>query len=74
MLSSIRYYEAKKLTDGVSNLVLDAYPRYSIFGFVAEAHVAGKIAYFVMIEKGQSWKRVRVMDENIDTYEEYQNR
>ena len=74
LLSSVRYFEAKKLADWVTNLVLDAYPRYSIFGFVAEAHVAGKIAYFVMIEKGNSWKRVRVIDENVDTYEEYQNR
>ncbi|MBA4166150.1 MAG: hypothetical protein H0X41_01145 [Chitinophagaceae bacterium] len=70
-LYTIRYFEGSKLPRDIRNIVNDGYPRFSIFGFVSEVNVRGKTAYFVMIENQDSWKRVRVMDEGVDTFEEY---
>jgi hypothetical protein len=70
-LYTIRYFEESRLQQDVRNMVKDSYPRYSVFGFVAEVSVPGKTAYLVMIEDQHSWKRVRVVDGSVDTYEEY---
>jgi hypothetical protein len=68
---TIRYYEGTKLRKDLRNMVNDCYPRYTIFGYVAEVTVPGKCAYLVMVENETSWKRIRVVDGGVDTYEEY---
>lgn len=68
---SLRTYDESKLSDNIRNDVEVAYPGYKVFGFVNEVDVLNKTATLVMIENRDSWKRVRVVDNDIDIYEEY---
>jgi len=68
---SVRTFDAEKLSDNIRNEVEIAYPGYRVFGFVNEIDVLDKTATLVMIENRDSWKRVRLLDGTIDTYEEY---
>jgi hypothetical protein len=70
-IHNVRNYDHSKLPEIVSEAVLDYYPRYTIFGGVAEVWVMGKVAYFVMIQNKNSWKRVKVLDGEIEVFEEY---
>jgi len=70
-LHNVRQYDFTILPETVTDAINDAYPRFDIFGGVAEVQVAGKIAYFVLIENKKSWKRVKVIDGEVDVYEEY---
>ena len=68
---SVSHYEEAKLSDDIRDDVERAYPGYSVFGFVTEVKVLDKSATLVMIENRKTWKRIRIMDGNIETYEEY---
>lgn len=68
---SVRTYDESKLSDAIRNSVEIAYPGYAVFGFVNEIDVLNKTATLVMIENKHSWKRVRLVDNEISTYEEY---
>jgi len=70
-LHNVRQYESTMLPEAVTDAINYAYPRFDIFGGVAEVQVAGKVAYFVLIENKNSWKRVKVIDGEVDVYEEY---
>ena len=70
-LYTIRYYDVDKLPQDIGNQVNSGYPGFSIFGCVAEVSVPDKIAYFVMIENKTSWKRIRIVNGEMDAYEEY---
>jgi hypothetical protein len=69
---TIRYYGAERLPGDIHNIVKDGYPRYNLYGFVAEVSVPGKSVYLVMIEDQTSWKRIRIADGEMDAFEEYQ--
>jgi len=68
---TVRTYENEKLPAEVRELVSGAYPRYSIFGGVIEVNVGTKTAYLVTIEDKTCWKRIRVVEDEMDVYEEY---
>lgn len=70
-LHNVRQYEANMLPEEVTNAVNDAYPRFDIFGGVVEVRVADIVAYFVLIENKKSWKRVKVINGEVDVYEEF---
>jgi|GEM_PF-4815557 len=69
---TVRYYGAERLPGYIHNIVKDGYPRYNLYGFVAEVSVPGKSAYLVMIEDETSWKRIRIADGEMEAFEEYQ--
>jgi hypothetical protein len=68
---SIRTYDAENLSDITRDAVERSFPGYQVFGFVNEIDVLNKTATLVMIENRDSWKRVRLLDNAIDVYEEY---
>ena len=68
---SVRTYDSEKLSDITRNEVERCFPGYQVFGFVNEIDVLNKTATLVMIENRDSWKRVRLIDNTIDVYEEY---
>jgi hypothetical protein len=70
-IHNVRQYESNMLPEAVTEAVNSVYPRFEIFGGVAEVKVAGKVAYFVLIENKKSWKRVKVINGEVDVYEEY---
>jgi len=69
--NTIRTYDNSKLPENVREQVEYAYPHFEIFGGAIEVHVSNKIAYLVSIEDKKSWKRIRVVDGEMDVYEEY---
>ncbi len=69
--NTVRTYDNEKLVENVRELVENAFPRYAIFGGIIEVHASNKVAYFVTIEDKKSWKRIRVVDGEMDVYEEY---
>jgi hypothetical protein len=69
---TITTYESDKLAESIRDQVSDAFPRYSIFGGVIEVEAGNKKAHFVTIENKSSWKRIRVVDGEMDVYEEFQ--
>ena len=68
---SLRTYDESKLSDNIRNDVETAYPGFIVFGFVNEVDVLDKTATLVMIENKDSWKRIRIVDNEISVYEEY---
>src|SRR4029079_14649285 len=68
---SVRIFDAETLSDNTRNDIEIAFPGYRVFGFVNEIDVLDKTATLVMIENRDSWKRVRILDDAIDVYEEY---
>jgi hypothetical protein len=68
---SLRTYDESKLAAGIRNAVETAYPGYQVFGFVNEVDVLNKTATLVMIENRDSWKRIRMVDDEFSVYEEY---
>jgi len=71
-LNNIKHYDFLKLPESIANMINDAYPRWEIFGGVAEVTVFNKMAYLVLIENKTSWKRVKVVDGEIEVYEEFE--
>jgi hypothetical protein len=71
-LNNIKHYDFARLPESIAEMVNDAYPRYEIFGGVAEIKVMNKVAYLVLIENKTSWKRVKVVGSDIEVYEEFQ--
>jgi len=70
-LHNLKHYDYKKLPAKVSELINEAYPRYEIFGGVVEIDVMNQVAYFVLIETPKTWKRLKVLNGEIEVYEEY---
>jgi hypothetical protein len=72
--STIRTYENSLLPEDVREFINDSYPKYSIFGAVIEVSAGGNTALLVLIENKNSWKRIRVVNGEMDVYEEYAKR
>ena len=72
--STIRTYENGLLPEDVREFINDSYPKYSIFGQVVEVSAGGNTALLVLIENKNSWKRIRVVNGEMDVYEEYAKR
>lgn len=68
---SLRTYDASRIADNLRNDVETYFAGYRVFGFVNEVDVHNKTAILVMIENKDSWKRVRILDDIMDVYEEY---
>jgi hypothetical protein len=68
---SLRTYDESKLSEATRNDVETAYPGFKVFGFVNEVDIYNKKAILVMIENKDSWKRIRVLHNEIDEYESY---
>jgi len=70
-LHNLKHYDCAKLPARIAELVNEAYPRYEIFGGVAEINAMNTVGYFVLIENKKSWKRVKVVNNEIEVYEEF---
>lgn len=70
-LHSIRYFDESKLPGSVRTMVEAAYPGFTIFGAVVEIKVYNKTALLVMIENAKTWRRIRIVDAEMDIYEDY---
>ena len=68
---TVRTYDNQKLPENIREQVEYVYPRFAIFGGVIEVHASNKVAYLVTVEDKKSWKRIRVVDGEMDIYEEY---
>jgi hypothetical protein len=68
---SLRYFEESKLPSSIRRIVESGFPEYSIFGFVTELAKDNKKVHLVMIEDKTTWKRIRVINGEMDVYEEY---
>lgn len=66
----IRTYDESKLDPNVLILIKSHYQRYSIFG-ITEVSTKGKTAYLVNLENDKMWKIIRVVDGEMDLYQEY---
>lgn len=70
VISSIKYYTAKELPSHVLGMIKYEYATYSIHS-VREVNAAAKTAYLVTIEDATTWKTIRVVDGEMDVYEEF---
>lgn len=70
-LHSIRYFDESKLPADVRSMVHSGYPGFTIFGSVTELKVLDKTALLVLIENMKEWKRIRIVNDEMDIYEEY---
>ena len=70
VIASIKYYSAKELPSDVRDMVENGYPKYSIKS-VREINAANKTAYLVTIENAKTWKTIRVVDGEMDVYEDF---
>ena len=68
---SLRTYDASRLADDLRNDIETYFAGYRVFGFVNEVDVHNKTAILVMIENKNSRKRIRILDDIMDVYEEY---
>ena len=68
---SLRTYDASRIDDNLRSDIEKYFAGYRVFGFVNEVDVLNKTATLVMIENKDSWKRVRILDDTMDVYEEY---
>jgi hypothetical protein len=68
---TITTYENALLPENVRDFVEYSYPRYAIFGGIIEVTVGDTTAYLVAIEDKKGWKRIRVVNGEMDVYEEY---
>jgi len=70
VIASIKYYSEKELPADVRMTIRYGYPDFSIKS-AQEINAANKTAYLVIIEDVTSWKTIRVVDGEMDVYEEY---
>jgi len=70
VIASIKYYSEKELPADVRMTIRYGYPDFSI-KTAQEINAANKTAYLVTIEDATSWKRIRVVDGEMDIYEEF---
>jgi hypothetical protein len=70
-LYSIRYFNESGLSAQLKANVESNYPGYLVYGFAQEIKVLDKTALLVMIENKTSWKRIRIVDDVMDIFEEY---
>jgi hypothetical protein len=70
VIASIKYYSEKQLPSDVRMSVRYAYPDYSIKS-AREINAANSIAYLITIEDATSWKTIRIVNGDMDVYEEY---
>jgi hypothetical protein len=70
--NTLTTYDNSKLPQDIRDQIENAYPRYSIYSGVIEVNAMNKKAYLVLIEDKTSWKRIRVVDGEMDVFEEYQ--
>jgi hypothetical protein len=69
--NTVRTYDNEKLSADMRNQVENGFPRYSIYGPVVEVITRVGAAHLILIENKTSWKRVRIVDGEMDTYEEW---
>jgi hypothetical protein len=68
---TIRTYPNEKLDETIRANIKYAYPRFSIFGSVTEVKSGNETAQLVTIEDQKTWKRIKVVDGELEVYEEY---
>jgi hypothetical protein len=67
---TVTTYGSEQLPENIRQLIEDAYPRYNIFGATVEVTAAiGKPTGYHRRQK--SWKRIRVVNGEMDVYEEW---
>jgi hypothetical protein len=70
-LHNIRYYDHQLLTEAIREQVLEAFPRYTICSGVVEVTALGRTAYIVTIEGKNTWKKVKVLANDVTIEEDY---
>jgi hypothetical protein len=71
ILSQMRYYEVKNLPADVRNQLKSVYYDYTIKGII-EIVCNNTKAYLVTVENESTWKVIRVLDRDMEVFEEYQ--
>jgi len=71
-LYTIRYYDAQELTKEKQRRINKEYPGYTIFNYVAEVNFKNIKATLVLIENRNSWKRIRITENDMDVYEAFE--
>jgi hypothetical protein len=66
----IRYYNEEKLPREVRHLVRSNYYDFSIY-HVSEFRANGKTAYIVVLEDKTSWKKIKVVDNEMEVIGEF---
>ena len=72
-VATVRTYTEANLPRDIRHLVKSTYYDYSIF-LVHEVTVGDKTAYLVKIEDADTLKTIRVIDGEMDVYEDYKKR
>lgn len=71
---TITTYDESKLDEATRQNVESAYPGFLVGGTVIEVKVGDKSATLVMIENKREWKRIRINDDGMSIYEQYNKR
>jgi len=69
---SIRYLRSSMLPANIVAQVKEAYPDYSVSQFAVEVTVGLKTAYLVTIENCTKWKKIKVVDNEMEESESFQ--
>ncbi len=68
---STRSFPVTDLPKNVIQHVEYYFPGYTVYGHVTEVKVNSKTAQLILIENMKTWKRVRLIDGELDVYEEH---
>jgi hypothetical protein len=68
--NTIRYYNQERLSPSIKELVLQNNPCWKISG-VVEVQVANKTAHIVTIENSSEYKRIKVVNGEMEVYESF---
>lgn len=64
-------YPSSRLPDVLVDQVVQYFPGYTIFGNVTDVHIDNKTAKLILIENRKTWKRVRMINDYMDIFEEH---
>lgn len=70
-LHTVRYYSPDQLPADVRLMVSRAYPKYTLL-WASEVNTDGATAYLVDIENKYLYKKIRVINGDMDTYQEFE--
>lgn len=70
-LLTISHYDESLLASDLRSSIESSYPGFLVAGTAVEISIGDKKATFVMIENKKEWKRIRVVDGEMDIYEAY---
>lgn len=70
-LYSVVSYPSSQLPESIVERVERFFAGYTVYGPVTDVTVNFKTAHLILIENKRTWKRVRMINDEMDVYEEY---